>query len=168
LTGRMDTLLKLIVVAAILSASASVSYYYLRYLPQRDAKLDAERAEETARANARERLNQALSDADRRAAEQQQAAEKESAQLRYRTCVKSALDLYDSDWKKQCQRINAIISGYYKKCIAQGFAKDVCSSTHATVSDSSCELPHEIAVSLKSALDEARDRCLEESKAGLH
>ena len=40
----LDTVLKVTMAAAVVTASAGVAYYYATYLPQRDAALDAQRA----------------------------------------------------------------------------------------------------------------------------
>ena len=39
--AKIDAFLKLSIVAAVLLASASVAYYYVVYLPDRDARIDA-------------------------------------------------------------------------------------------------------------------------------
>jgi hypothetical protein len=40
LTGKLDTFLKLSIIASVFIASSSVGYHYLVYLPRRDAQLD--------------------------------------------------------------------------------------------------------------------------------
>jgi len=49
LAGKIDAILKLSVVASVLFASSSVRYYYLSYLPRRDARFEPERALEQLR-----------------------------------------------------------------------------------------------------------------------
>jgi hypothetical protein len=58
--GKIDAFLKLSIVAGVLLASSSVAYYYVIYLPDRDARIDANngaaeqrRAEEKAAAEQR-------------------------------------------------------------------------------------------------------------------
>jgi len=50
LAAGIYALLKLSVIIALLVAASSVAYYYTVYLPDRDARLDQERALEQARA----------------------------------------------------------------------------------------------------------------------
>jgi hypothetical protein len=49
LAGKIDAILKISIVASVLFASSSVGYYYLSYLPRRDARLEPERALEQLR-----------------------------------------------------------------------------------------------------------------------
>jgi hypothetical protein len=46
---KVDTFLKASIAASVLIASASIAYYYLHYLPQRDAQVDRIRQMEQAR-----------------------------------------------------------------------------------------------------------------------
>jgi hypothetical protein len=72
--GRtLDALLKLIV--AVLFASASTGYYFLVYLPQRDARLDAERLQEKQRADVERLQEKQRADAEKQRAD----AEKQRA-----------------------------------------------------------------------------------------
>jgi hypothetical protein len=52
LASKLDALLKLSIIAGVLFASASVGYYFLVYLPQRDAQFDAERVQAKKQAEA--------------------------------------------------------------------------------------------------------------------
>ena len=167
MAGRLDALLKLNIVAAAMFASGSVGYYYLMYLPQRDAQLDAERALENSQAEADKKAVQEQAAAEQRALEQRQAAEKAEARIQYQNCLTAAEGDYNANWAAECRRISGVNTKGYDNCISGGLPKQSCLSVWTIDPSSNCVLPHTIATSLTGALDKARDRCLQETKAGL-
>ena len=58
MAGKIDVFLKLSIIASVIMVSASIGQYYLVYLPQRDAQLDA-------RAEAEKQAAQAKAEAER-------------------------------------------------------------------------------------------------------
>jgi len=59
MVGKVDAFLKLCVAAAMLVVSASVAYYYVIYLPQREIQLDRDRWREAAGAEYTRRAERA-------------------------------------------------------------------------------------------------------------
>jgi lysyl-tRNA synthetase class I len=175
-----DAFLKASIAVSVLIASASISYYYLRYLPERDAQMESDRKLERARAEYSKQAEQArlaneLRDADaRRAAEQRDADERQDAareaiQVRYRGCLRVAESNYSANWAQACKRISDDASKNYKDCLAiGGTMKASCDSTYANrTSSPNCSLPRVIATDIGDEMDKAKKRCLEESRAGL-
>src|SRR5258706_13649455 len=112
LTGKIDAILKLSIVASVLFASSSVGYYYLSYLPHRDARFEPDRALEGLRAAAQKRaerekllLEQQVSEQralEQQAAEQRQLLEKAD---RYQACLSHATDGYNESRIAACNRL---------------------------------------------------------------
>ncbi len=151
---KLDALLKLSIIAGVLFASASVGYYFLVYLPQRDAQFDAQRAQEKEQA-----------DAAREAQQERQAEEAADAQLRYQTCLTHATENYNAVWASNCKRVAEQTLADRATCI---YSKEMCNSLYQPRDSSpNCALPGLLAKDLNASLDRARDRCLQESKAGL-
>jgi len=136
--GKLDAVLKVSIIAAALLGSCSIAYYYLAYLPQRDAQLDLERKQERKKVDAEKRAAAQRAAAEQRAAElraaeqreaeqqaaeQRQAAEKVAAQLRYLSCLSQASDNYDAMWAGACKRsaeVNNDIMRNRVDCIHNG------------------------------------------------
>src|SRR6516165_1477457 len=138
MAGKIDALLKLSIVAAVLLASSSVAYYHLIYLPERDARIDAAKA-----AAEQRRSYEAAAAEQRRAdeaalAERLRAIDKTTARKLYELCVSEAEDDYNLNWTNNC------------------------------ASKTSCTLPAYIADGLNTNRNKARDRCLQEFKSGLY
>jgi hypothetical protein len=87
--GKIDALLKVCIVLSVLLVSSSVGYYYLVYLPARDAQIDFERALENARIDAAKRAEQERTLLQQQAIEQRQSAERAATQFRYDACLKA-------------------------------------------------------------------------------
>jgi hypothetical protein len=96
--GKIDALLKVCVVLSVLLVSSSVGYYYLVYLPARDAQIDFERVLESARIDAAKRAEQERALLQQQAIEQRVSAEKAATQFRYDACLSSAGRQYDASW----------------------------------------------------------------------
>jgi hypothetical protein len=168
LAGKIDTLLKLSIVAAVLLASSSVGYYYLVYLPRRDARLDLERATERERADAEKRAERERALSEQRAIERRQSAEKAAAQIRYDTCLTRAYDMYDASWTAACKRLGEKRLKDHHDCMRNELGRTFCDSTYDIREVSpNCALPRVIATELKADLEKGRDRCLQENKSGL-
>jgi hypothetical protein len=168
LAGKIDALLKLSIVASVLLASSSVGYYYLVYLPQRDAQLDLEREFERARADAEKRAERERTLSEQREIERRQSAEKAAAQTRYQTCLRRASNSYSESWATACKRIGEKSLKDHHECIRSGVARASCDSIH-TIRDASpdCTLPRVIATDLEADLEKERNRCLQENRSGL-
>jgi len=164
LAGKIDILLKLSIAVSALLASSSVGYYYLVYLPRRDAQLDVERSFERARADALQRMF-----SEQRAMEERQSAEKAAIQLRYQTCLSRADTDHQALRAATCKRLGEQSRKEHDDCISkQNLGKFYCDSTYA-IRDASpnCTLPREIATDIDAGAEKARDRCLQEHRAGL-
>jgi hypothetical protein len=138
LVGKIDAILKVSVIASVLLASSSVGYYYLVYLPQRDAQIEPERALERLRAAAEKRAKQEQllveqQASERRAAEQKAIEEQQKVEraARYQACLSRATDDY------------------------------VCDMAHVVHEASpDCKLPRSVASALDADAEKARDHCL--------
>jgi hypothetical protein len=177
MAGKIDALLKLSIVVAVLLASSSVAYYHLIYLPERDARIDAakaaaeqRRADETAAAEQR-RSDEATAAEQRRsdeaaAAEQHRAVEKAGARMRYDRCLSDAQDNYHLNWVSNCNSKKQKEAQAYARCISAS-TNDTSWICHKPDASSDCSLPSYIADSLGADLNKARDRCLQMYKSGL-
>jgi hypothetical protein len=175
MAGKVDAFLKICLATAVLVASAGVAYYYVIYLPQRDAQLDRERKLEFARAEyarqaeqARLAAQQARLEEEKRAAELAQAAAREASQQRYQTCIRVAENFYSASWAAQCKRIADKAAKDLKDCNSQGLNKDSCQNVYGGRDASpNCSLPRVVGTDLSDELEKSRKRCLDESRAGL-
>ncbi len=174
MAGKIDAILKLSVVASVLFASSSVGYYYLSYLPRRDARFEPERALEQLRTAAQRRaeqeqllLQQQVSEQralEQQAAEQRQLREKAD---RYQACLKNVTDSYKDSRIAACNRLQEKVIKDRDNCVRLGFRKKVCDLAHVVREPSpDCPLPPAIASNLDTDAQKARDRCLEENGAG--
>jgi hypothetical protein len=169
LAGKVDAFLKISAAASIMLASASVGYYYVVYLPQRDAQTDRERKLETARAEYSRQTEHARLAAEKRDAEEKEIAAREAVQARYQGCIRSAESNYSASWATQCRRISDKSAKDYNDCVTKGqMSKELCVSMYSGRDASpSCSLPRALGTDISDELDKSRKRCLEESRAGL-
>lgn len=169
MAGPVDAFLKVSIAAAALFASASVGYYYVLYLPQRDAQIDIERQIEAAKTELARQADQARQAAEKRDAEEKQAAVREAVQARYRNCVRRVEVNYSAQWTGECKRIADKAAKDHKDCLAKAtFGKEVCDTMYADRnSPSECSLPRMLANDITEILDKGRKRCFDESQAGL-
>jgi hypothetical protein len=183
---KINTLFKLSIIASLLLASSSVGYYYVLYLPRRDAQLDAERKLEIAlqqeraeaeklaaqqRAEDEKRAEQERALSQRLALEEQQSAEKAAAKTRYKECVLRVERIYQATWASNCKSIgdqaNFEISRRKANCLTVATQAE-CDGLHPFRDTSpNCALPRGTSNDLTASLDKMRDRCLQESRAGL-
>jgi hypothetical protein len=170
LAGKIDAILKLSIVASVLFASSSVGYYYLSYLPRRDARFEPERALEGLRAAAQKRaereqllLEQQVSEQralEQQAAEQRQLLEKAD---RYQACLTHVTDSYNESRIAACNRLQEKVIKNHDSCIRSGFREKTCDLAYVVRKPSpNCTLPQAIASNLDADAGKARDRCLED------
>lgn len=169
MAARIDTLLKLSVIASLLLASSGVGYYYGVYLPRRDAELDQERMLERARADEEKRAAQEQSFTARKELEQRQAADKADVELRYQTCVNSAVATHDASWAAECKRLADKAVEDHAQCLSKTkLSQGYCDTAYRARDGSpNCMLPVKIATELDGGLNKARNRCLRERQAVL-
>jgi hypothetical protein len=182
----LNAVFKLSILAAVLLGSLSAAHYYLVYLPDRDARLDAERRQdehdrqeraeaqrraEQERAEAQRRFEQEQVLSQRRALEQRQSAEKAAMQTRYKECISRAEHTYTATWASNCKDIGekANLEVFRRRANCGTVStKAECESWHPLQDTSpNCLLPRVIATDLSAALEKMRDRCMQESKSGL-
>jgi hypothetical protein len=173
--GKIGAILRLSIVASVFLASSSAGYYYLVYLPQRDAQFEPQRVLERFRAAAEKRaereqllFEQKVSEqraAEQQAIEEQQASEKAN---RYQACLIGSADNYNASRLAACNRPREKIIKDQDDCVKLGFSRKVCAMAHVDREVSpNCTLPRTVALALAADVEQARDRCLEEDKVGL-
>jgi hypothetical protein len=167
MAGPVDAFLKVSIAAAALFASASVGYYYVHYLPQRDAQLDQNRKLEAARADLAKQADYARQAAEKRASEERQTANREALQARYRLCVSNVERNYSETWAEECRKVSAKAKKDRADCYARGgTTKDLCDAINPVKEYSEdCSLPNGKAIN--EQLERSRARCLQESQLGL-
>jgi hypothetical protein len=174
LARRIDAILKLSIVMSLLFASSSVGYYYLSYLPHRDARFEPEQALQQLRAVAQRRAEREQLLLEQRVSEQraleQQAAEQRQSQEKAdccQACLTHVTDSYNESRIAACNRLQARIIKNHDSCIRSGFREKVCNLAYVAHEPSSnCQLPRVIANNLDTEAEKARDRCLEENRVG--
>jgi hypothetical protein len=156
MAGPVDSFLKVSIAAATLFASASVGYYYVFYLPQRDTQLERER-----------RLDAARTEFARQAEQERQSTACEAVQVQYRNCVREIELNYSSQWNGECKRIMDKATKDHRDCLAKRYQKDVCDVVHSERNSpsSDCSLPRMLANDINETLE--KGSCLDESQAGL-
>jgi hypothetical protein len=142
------------IVLALLTGASGPSYYYLHHLPAREARLDAERAEEAAR---------------QEAARQTEALLRERAQFqihaRYQRCLTSAATAYRVEWTANCQSQVERAKRAYPACVAAGRSKAECAG--AIEFSPECALANGTAEVVTGRFERQQDRCLRELEQGL-
>jgi hypothetical protein len=170
---KIGAILKVSVAASVLLASSSVGYYYLVYLPYRDA--EAERVLERLRAAEKKHVEQGQSLFERQASEQRAAEQKATEERlalekanRYQACLSRATDKYNASRLATCNRPREKIIKDRDDCIKLGFSEKVCAMAHVVPEASpNCTLPRAVALPLDAEVKKERDRCREEeSTAG--
>jgi hypothetical protein len=169
LAGKIEAILKLSVVAAVLLASSSVGYYYLVHLPHRDAQFEPERNLESLRSAEQRRAEQEKLLFEQKASEQRAKEQKvveerqalEKANL-YQACQSRAIDNYNASRLAACNRPREKIIKDRDDCVKLGFSEKVCAMAHVVREASpNCPLPRAVAFALDADVEKARDRCLE-------
>ena len=83
MAGRIDTFLKLSIIASAFIVAASAAYYYLVFLPQRDAQLVMERKLERAGVEALRREQAARAEAEKSAVRERMLSERRALDARF-------------------------------------------------------------------------------------
>lgn len=182
MNSKLDALLKITLVVSVLFASSAVGYYYLFYLPDRDARLEAKHSQEAddekrsqletqaalIRAQEEQQEAQRRAQEDREEAERQrQLLEKASVQARYDSCIRIARVNYAGNWASACKRKREIALELKSHCtLDANLQKTVCDPKKLP-DPTDCALPREFANDFNSGLEKAKDHCLQETRAGL-
>ena len=166
---RLDTVLKLSVIAALLLASSAVGYYYAVYLPQRDAERAQQRLADELAAYARQRAAAERERAEQQQREQRQAADRAAAEGRYATCLTGASATHDASWSEACKRLADQAVQDRNNCLAnKKLSPGYCDAVYRARDGSPhCILPLEVATALDGDLTLARNRCLQQRNAAL-
>ena len=169
MAARTDVALKLSLIASLLIASSGVAYYYVVYLPNRDAQLDSEQSLEKIRAFGQMRAEQERMAAQQRELQQRQVAKKATAEDRYQSCLTSATATHDASWAAQCNSIAEKAIADHAECLAKSnLSPGYCDAAYRTRDASPhCTLPLKFATDLDGNLNIARNRCLQERNAAL-
>jgi len=106
---------------------------------------------------------------ERRALEERQAEQKAAIARRYESCLDQASASYQASWARACKRIRDQARKDYAECISTlKLGKDTCDGLHRDRDKQDCPtLPRVIGTDFETTLEKARDRCLQESAAGL-
>jgi hypothetical protein len=165
LAGGVDALVKLSVAASVLLASGSVGYYYVVYLPDRDAGIAREQKLEKAKAELTRHVDQQRREAEQRAADERRANDQAEAKAAYQSCVALADRSYNAMWASTCKRLADKDAKDRADCVAKG--SSFCDIYKQGDGSPSCSLPRVLASDLDTTHEKSRDRCLQESKSGL-
>ena len=169
MAAKINALLKLSIIAALLVASSGVAYYYAVYLPRRDVRLEQERAFAQARAVEEKHAKQQQLAFEQKQAQQHQAEVKAGADTRYQTCVDAASAAHDTTWAAECKRLAAKAQQDHAGCLAKAkLSQQYCDTAYRSRDGSSnCTLPLKVATELDGGLIRARNRCAQERNAAL-
>ena len=168
MAGPVDAFLKVSIAAAALFASASVGYYYVIYLPERDARLDRARSMDAAHADFARQADIAQRAAEKRESEERQIEERAAVQARYRTCMSNIERNYSLSWTDACKKASEKAKKERSDCFAKNAGKEVCDViSPAQEFSPDCSLSSGIGKGLNDQLEKSRARCLQESQLGL-
>lgn len=151
-----DTMLKISVAIAFLIAGVSIGYYFLVYVPAKDARTQA--AASAAAANA-------TAQASAQSAASQQTASRRAAN--YNSCLATADASYHADWNSNCATRSQQREADYNRCAGGFLSESDCRETNPYIPTVDCQLPSALADSLNGELRDAKDRCLQQAKDGL-
>ena len=167
--SKIDAVLKLSVVAALLLASSGIAYYYAVYLPGRDARLELERLLAETQAYAQKRAEEQRLRAEHEQLQQRQAEAKAGADANYQTCLDRASATHDTSWAQACKRLSDQALEEHSDCLAKSKLSQVyCDASYRTRDASAhCTLPVGVATELDGNLTMARNRCKQERNAAL-
>ncbi|NOJ47830.1 hypothetical protein [Bradyrhizobium archetypum] len=165
MAGPVDAFLKISLAVSLLGAAGSVGYYYSVYLPARDVQMDNERRLEKARADIARKAAEERAREEQDAAEQRRALERGAAQVNYEACISRVENTYHATWASNCKGVAEKVRKARASCT---FGPTTCDSIHAAPDPGpNCSLPTTIASSINASMQQGKDRCLQESKAGL-
>jgi hypothetical protein len=170
LAAKIDALFKLGIIASLLIAATGVAYYYVLYLPGRDARFEQQRASQQLLAYGQVRAAQEYAAAERQQADRRQAVEKAQAGTRYQTCLEAARVRHGAAWATACRRLAEQAVHERADCLAKSNLSQVYCDAAYRMRDGSatCTLPVEAAADLDGDLNIARNRCLRDREAALH
>ena len=152
-----DAVLKLAIAAAILTIALSVGYYFVVYIPRRDADNQA-RAAAAQSAQAAQQAQQAAQ------AQQNQTARRDA----YNSCVADASAAYSANWDSSCRTQSDERSSQYRSCASGGFYNvQQCLNMYPALPASNCTLPAAVGNRWDQLLKTDKDKCLEVAKDGL-
>jgi hypothetical protein len=111
----------------------------------------------------------AQAEAAKQAEQERQADEAAEAQVRYQACLQRVTENYRALWASSCKTVAEQSVTDYTNCISEKIqTKESCNSLYRRHDPSpNCALPHLTAKDINDRAEKARDRCLQESKAGL-
>jgi hypothetical protein len=138
--GRADGFLKISFGLAFLVAAGSVGYHYAVYIPTRNTQLDSERLLEKAHAE----------------------FARKTAQAAYETCVAQVEENYNAMWASSCKSLAETARSLFGRACGDA---EPCGKIFDA--GPNCSLPTAVASSNNSELNRGKDRCLQESQAGL-
>ena len=169
MTAAINALLKLSVIVALLVASAGVAYYYTVYLPDRDTRLDQERALAQARADEDKRASEQQLALEQHQAEERRAEAKAGAESRYQTCIARASAAHELSWAVACKQLAEKTAQGHADCLATAkLSQHYCDTVYPTRDASpNCALPVKVSTVIDDGLIKARNRCAEERNAAL-
>lgn len=169
MAGKIDTALKLSVIASLLIAASGVAYYYALYLPDRDARLERERASEQLLEYGEKRAEAERAAVEQRQLAEQRAAEKAAVGVRYRNCLDEARARHEAAWAAACKRLAAQAAQDHANCLATSNLSQVyCDAAYrARDGSTDCTLPVEVATDIDGDLTADRNRCLRQRDATL-
>jgi len=147
-----DTVLKLSIAVAFLIAGVSVGYYFLVYVPAKDARAQAAATAAAANATAQQ-------------AASQQVATRRSAN--YNTCLAAADTAYHADWNSNCSTRSTQREADFNRCVGGFLSESDCRDQNPYIPPTDCQLPTVVADSINGELRDAKDRCLQQAKDGL-
>jgi hypothetical protein len=169
LATKLNALLKISLVAALLLAASGVGYYYAVYLPARDGQQDEQRLAEALHAYGRHRADAARAVAERQQKEQRLAADRAAAESRYETCLSGASVNHDAAWSAACKHLADQAAEDRGNCLAnKKLPQGYCSAAYRTRDASPhCVLPADVATSIDGNLVLARNQCRQQRNATL-
>lgn len=153
MASRADDFLKYAIGGAAILAGLSIANYYTVFLPNQ-ARTELTRRDLAESAKEREQARIQAAKVQR----EQHAKEK------YDACLGDAHSSYSSRWEATCRRLNGDSLNRRAECKRAGYADNYCASISITPSKE-CSLPTALANDYDTALQQARQQCLEEMKA---
>jgi hypothetical protein len=148
----VDAVLKLSIAVAFLIAGVSIGYYFLVYVPAKDARTQAAASAAAANATAQ-------------AAASQQVAARRAAN--YNSCLASVDTTYHADWNSNCATRSQQREADYNRCLGGFLSESDCRDQNPFIPPTDCQLPTTVADSVNAELKDGKDRCLQQAKDGL-
>lgn len=168
MANTIDSFLKISIAASVLIASASISYYYLRYLPERDAQIERDQKLEKARAEYARQAELSRLAAEKKADAEKQSAARDAIQGRYQACLAAAETNYSLAWSGQCKHVADTAQKSRSDCLSKTTEKSTCDLIYPKVDfNPDCSLNRVSGNDLNDQLQRSRERCLQESRLGL-